>query len=80
MTYRLFESKPEDFRHDALGFFSAGGRGCNVTLPHKRAAAELVNSLTPRAQRANAVNTIIHRDEGLVGDNTDGAGLIVDLS
>ena len=80
MTYRLFESQPEDFRRDVLGFFSAGGRGCNVTLPHKRAAADLVNTLTPRAQRADAVNTIIRRDEGLVGDNTDGAGLFIDLT
>ena len=80
MSYRLIESPPDDFRHDVLGFFSEGGRGCNVTLPHKRAAADIVNSLTPRAQRADAVNTIVRRDEGLVGDNTDGAGLIADLT
>jgi len=80
MSYRLFESPPDCFRRDVLGFFSEGGRGCNITLPHKRAAADLVNTLTPRAQRANAVNTIIHRDEGLVGDNTDGAGLVADLT
>jgi len=79
MTYRLFESAPDAFRRDALGFFSASGRGCNVTLPHKRAAADLVNELTPRAQLADAVNTIVRRDESLVGDNTDGAGLIRDL-
>jgi shikimate dehydrogenase len=80
MTYRLFESAPEAFRRDALGFFSEGGQGCNITLPHKRAAADLVNELTPRAQRADAVNTIIRRDELLLGDNTDGAGLITDLT
>jgi len=80
MTYRLVESAPEAFRRDALGFFSEGGRGCNITLPHKRAAADLVNELTPRAQRADAVNTILRRDELLVGDNTDGAGLIADLT
>ncbi len=79
MTYRLYESPPETFRHDVLEFFSAGGRGCNVTLPHKRAAADLVNELTPRAERADAVNTILRRDVGLVGDNTDGVGLVTDL-
>jgi shikimate dehydrogenase len=79
MTYRLYESAPDAFRHDAVGFFSEGGRGCNVTLPHKRAAADLVNELTPRAQLADAVNTIVRREESLVGDNTDGAGLIRDL-
>jgi shikimate dehydrogenase len=80
MAYRLIESPPERFRSDVLEFFSNGGRGINVTLPHKRAAADLVNELTPRAQRADAVNTVVRRDEQLVGDNTDGAGLLVDLT
>ena len=81
MVYRLLESPPEQFRHDVLDFFfEQGGRGANVTLPHKRAAADLVNELTPRAQRADAVNTILSRDGELVGDNTDGVGLIRDLT
>jgi shikimate dehydrogenase len=80
MSYRLFESPPERFRSDVLEFFHHGGLGINVTLPHKRAAADLVNDLTPRAQRADAVNTILRRDEGLLGDNTDGAGLLTDLT
>ena len=81
MVYRLLESPPDQFRHDALDFFfEQGGRGANVTLPHKRAAADLVNELTPRAQRADAVNTIIRRDGELIGDNTDGVGLLRDLT
>ena len=80
MAYRLHESPPERFRSEVLEFFRAGGRGINVTLPHKRAAADLVNELTPRAQLADAVNTIVRRDEQLIGDNTDGAGLLVDLT
>jgi len=80
MTYRLFESPPERFRAEVLEFFQAGGQGINVTLPHKRAAADLVNELTPRAQLADAVNTVIRREESLVGDNTDGAGLLRDLT
>jgi shikimate dehydrogenase len=80
MTYRLYESPPERFRSDVLEFFHQGGLGSNITLPHKRAAAELVNELTPRAQRADAVNTIVRRNEQLVGDNTDGAGLLADLT
>ena len=58
MVYRLHETPPERFRSDVLAFFSSGGRGINVTLPHKRAAADLVNELTPRAQLADAVNTV----------------------
>jgi len=80
MEYRLFESPPERFRSEVLEFFRAGGSGVNVTVPHKRAATDLVNELTPRAQVANAINTIVRRDESLVGDNTDGAGLHADLT
>ena len=80
MSYRLFETPPERFRNDALAFFSGGGAGANVTLPHKRAAADLVNELTRRAQLADAVNTIAGKDGHLVGDNTDGAGLLADLT
>ncbi|MCM2311613.1 MAG: shikimate dehydrogenase [Steroidobacteraceae bacterium] len=80
MAYRLHETPPERFRSDVLAFFSEGGRGINVTLPHKRAAADLVNELTPRAQQADAVNTVVRRDELLIGDNTDGAGLLADLT
>ena len=80
MVYRLHEAPPERFRSEVLAFFSSGGRGINVTVPHKRAAADLVNELTPRAQLADAVNTVVHREGGLVGDNTDGAGLLADLT
>jgi len=79
MTYHLFESPPERFRLEVLEFFRGGGSGVNVTLPHKRTAADLVNELTPRAQLADAVNTVVRDGETLIGDNTDGAGLLTDL-
>ena len=78
--YRLFDITPDHFRRDVLHLFGAGLRGLNVTLPHKQAAAELVNELTPRAERAQAVNTIAFFDDtSLLGDNTDGLGLMADL-
>lgn len=80
MIYRLFESPPERFRSEVLTFLGGEGRGANVTLPHKQAATELVNELTPRAQMADAINTIVRRDGRLLGDNTDGAGLVTDLT
>jgi shikimate dehydrogenase len=80
MVYRLHESPPERFRGEVLEFFRSGGSGINVTVPHKRAAADLVNELTPRAQIAGAINTIVRVDELLIGDNTDGAGLLADLT
>ena len=80
LVYRLFDIAPEHFRRDVLKLFTSGVRGLNVTLPHKQAAAELVNDLTPRAARAQAVNTIaFFEDTTLLGDNTDGVGLIADL-
>ena len=80
LVYRLFDIAPHDFRREALRLFAAGVRGLNITLPHKQAAAELVNELTPRAERAQAVNTIAFFDDtSLLGDNTDGLGLTADL-
>jgi shikimate dehydrogenase len=79
MVYRLFDVGPEEFRREALRLLTSGVRGLNVTLPHKPAAAELVNELTPRAARAQAVNTIAFFEERLLGDNTDGIGLVLDL-
>lgn len=60
-------------------FLEAGGRGLNVTLPHKLAAFEAAAQHTPRARRAGAVNTLAVEQGGLLGDNTDGAGLLRDL-
>jgi shikimate dehydrogenase len=80
INYRLYDIAPENFRAQVLEFFTRGGRGLNVTVPHKEAAAELANELTPRADRAGAVNTLIlHTDHTLVGDNTDGHGMVTDL-
>ncbi|HEY2782645.1 MAG TPA: shikimate dehydrogenase [Steroidobacteraceae bacterium] len=80
LVYRLFDIPPDNFRREALRLFAGGLKGLNVTLPHKQAAAELVNELTPRAERAKAVNTIAFFEQtSLLGDNTDGLGLMADL-
>ncbi len=80
VTYRLLDLTPERFRVGAIEFFTTGGKGLNVTVPHKQAAAELVNELSPLADRAQAVNTISMRGNELIGDNTDGTGLLRDLT
>jgi shikimate dehydrogenase len=80
LVYRLFDVEPENFRREILRLFTSGVRGLNITVPHKQAAADLVNELTARAERAQAVNTIGMDDgAGLIGDNTDGVGLTRDL-
>ena len=61
-------------------FLQQGGRGANVTLPFKQQAFELADVLTERAAMAGAVNTLYQRQDGqLLGDNTDGIGLLSDL-
>jgi shikimate dehydrogenase len=70
----------DDFTAFAKTFFQSG-RGANVTVPFKEQAFQLADSLTERAQRAGAVNTLIKQADGsLRGDNTDGAGLVRDLT
>ncbi len=60
-------------------FIAAGGRGANVTLPFKEEAFRLADQRTPRAELAAAVNTLVFADGQILGDNTDGAGLLRDL-
>ena len=80
IDYKLHDVESEDFRGAVLNFFVEGGAGANVTLPHKPTAAEVVNELSARAERARAVNTIVRRSATeLYGENTDGAGLVADL-
>lgn len=62
-------------------FVATGGKGLNVTVPFKQDAWKLVDERTPRAARAKAVNTIVvQASSRLLGDNTDGVGLVRDLT
>ena len=80
MQYDTLLAPLEGFAPCASAFFQEG-RGANVTVPFKEDAYRLANSLTPRAQRAGAVNTLSKLADGsLLGDNTDGAGLVRDLT
>ena len=60
-------------------FASGGASGCNVTMPFKFEAFELVAKTTPRARVAAACNTLRFDADGWLGDNTDGAGLVRDI-
>jgi len=80
MTYRLYDFLPEEFHERVKEFFREGGRGLNITLPHKIAAVDVADELTARAAHAAAVNTLaVRSDGGILGDNTDGTGLVRDL-
>ncbi len=79
LDYQRIEAAPADFTETVQRFFAAGGRGLNVTLPHKAAAYALATRHQPRARLAGAANTLWMADGELVADNTDGTGLVRDL-
>jgi shikimate dehydrogenase len=79
MSYEAILAPLDGFAGSVAKFIAAGGRGANVTVPFKEEAFRLANRLSPRAERAGAVNTLTFAD-GILGDNTDGAGLVADLT
>ncbi len=81
LTYEAIDATPEAFAETVRGFFAAGGHGANVTVPHKEAALALAHTASERAQRAGAANTLRREADGtLYADNTDGVGLLRDLT
>lgn len=80
IRYEAFDIPPAGLNTQFRALVKDGLRGLNVTVPHKEAVAELVDTCTPRAELAGAVNTVTVGDDGkLSGDNTDGVGLTRDL-
>ena len=66
-----------DFVRD---FAAQGGKGCNVTVPFKLQAAELATSASERVRLAGAANTLVFSDSGIHADNTDGLGIVADIT
>lgn len=79
MHYGRLQPDLGGFAKAAQDFFTAGGKGMNVTVPFKLDAQALADVLTPRAKLAGAVNTLWVEGQQIFGDNTDGAGLVRDL-
>jgi len=79
IAYEAIDVPLGDFAAALERFLATGGKGLNITVPHKLAAFDAADVLTPRAQHAGAVNTLALQAHGLLGDNTDGAGLLRDL-
>ena len=80
IVYERLYAPLDGFEHTVEAFARAGGVGCNVTMPFKQQAFALCSVLAPRAQLAGAVNTLSRRDDRWHGDNTDGPGLVRDLT
>jgi shikimate dehydrogenase len=80
MTYEAILAPPDGFVAAVRAFIAAGGRGMNVTVPFKLEACALADTRSPRAEVARAANTLVFSETGIHGDNTDGLGLIADLT
>ena len=71
----------EGFAADLQAFIQAGGRGCNITVPFKLDAAQAAHSHSPRVALAGAANTLVIAADGRIhADNTDGLGLVADIT
>jgi len=81
LEYRAIDAAPADFAEAVRRFFADGGRGANVTLPHKAAAFALADERSEAATRAGSANVLTPLGDGrLAAHNTDGAGLVRDLT
>ncbi|HEX2162050.1 MAG TPA: shikimate dehydrogenase [Thermoleophilaceae bacterium] len=67
---------PERFAETARSLEASGYRGINVTMPHKRAAHDLADELTPAAAAIGAANTLTFDDGRIEADNTDAGGFL----
>ncbi|RZA18360.1 MAG: shikimate dehydrogenase, partial [Lysobacteraceae bacterium] len=80
LDYVAIEAPPGQFDRLLADFAEQGGLGANITLPLKRRACELATSHSGRALRMGVANTLVRTEAGWHADNTDGIGLVRDLS
>lgn len=79
MSYEAIEAPLDGFATTIQRLRDEGYKGCNVTVPFKHEAFNLANELSGRARAAHAVNTLLFQDGKILGDNTDGVGLVADI-
>ncbi|MEK7844386.1 MAG: shikimate dehydrogenase, partial [Pseudomonadota bacterium] len=80
MQYAAILAPLDGFQAAVANFRQQGGKGLNVTVPFKLEAYRLSTRLTERASIAQAVNTLKFENDEILGDNTDGAGLVRDIT
>ena len=79
LQYELLQVTPEKLSVAVRQFQRTGGKGLNITVPHKAEVIKLCDQLSERASSAGAANTLTFRDGEIHGENTDGIGLLRDL-
>lgn len=80
LDYDRLESTPEAFNQTVLAFAASGARGCNITVPFKFEAWQMAARRTARAELAQSANTLRFDAGGWWADNTDGIGLVRDIT
>lgn len=81
LEYIAQEVAADEFNVAVAAFFKKGGKGLNCTLPLKELAWAYADKSTGRADLSKAVNTLVLQPDGsILGDNTDGCGLVRDLT
>lgn len=80
LTYSALLAPLDGFATTVGQFQAEGGKGLNVTVPFKQEAWKLATRLTERARLAQAANTLKFENDEILGDNTDGAGLVRDIT
>ena len=80
IQYELLQVAPEKLEQAVRQFQRTGGKGLNITVPHKQAVGRICDQLSERASAVGAVNTLAFQDNEIFGDNTDGIGLLRDLA
>jgi shikimate dehydrogenase len=81
LDYRAIDATVADFAATVQAFFAAGGIGANVTLPHKAAAYALASQHSLAARRVGTANVLTRLADGqLAAHNTDGAGMVRDIT
>ncbi|MDB5762747.1 MAG: aroE [Herminiimonas sp.] len=79
LIYERLLAPLDGFVASVQAFAKGGGRGANITVPFKLEAHALATALTERARAAGAVNTLKFDGDTILGDNTDGIGLVADI-
>lgn len=79
LEYTRILAPLDGFAATVHAMIAEGFKGANVTVPFKLEAFQLATQLTERAHDAGAVNTLIFNADGIIGDNTDGAGIVRDI-
>ncbi|MFI4919487.1 MAG: shikimate dehydrogenase [Legionellales bacterium] len=80
LTYETINGDEQFFDRQVRDFFTAQGKGLNVTLPFKQRAFELAQQTTTRCKQAGAANTLWIKNQELWADNTDGIGFMRDVT